>query len=242
MYQFNMSLDAKWASWFSQIEKVLAIQLKALSGVVASTTNGNRLEVSIACENANKLEAKRILKNTLTEMYLTICKFEYLDNALNLPHLSDTSRILLLHTLVAFDKEAEQEIVEKALVIKDYLALDGFFNFKLGELKDRWDDIAQLASSNARFLHVEETLNELLKFLMSAITPKIQKLCISVLADHFNVKGKYKNSNFEFRIPSAEQLMIYLINVAPIELTLEGDFSDEALYNRIISIFDGKSG
>jgi len=242
MFQFKLSVDNKRATWFNQIEKVLAIQLKSLDGVVASQENSGRLEVSIACENSHKQDAKRIIKKTLVEMYLTVCKFDYLNNILSLPHLSDISRNLLIHTLVAFDKEAEQEIVEKNLAIKDYIALDGFFNFKLTELRKRWDDIAQLASTNARYLHEEETLNELLKFLMSAITPKIQKLCISVLPEHFNVKGKYKSSNFEFRIPNADQLMIYLINVAPIELTLEGDFSDKNLYNRIVSIFDGKSG
>jgi len=241
MYQFNMSVDKLHADWFSSIEKVLTIQLKELDGVVASKASDKRVEISLACENANRQQAKKTIKNIIKEMYLTVVKYEYLKNALKMPHLSCNSFSVLLHTLVAFDKEAECEIIDKNLKIADYLALDGFFNFRLTELKKRWDEIAELASNNARHLHQEETLNELLKFLMSAITPKIKKLYISVLSDHFNVSGQYKNSSFEFRIINPEQLMIYLINVAPIELILEGEFSDKKLYNRIVSIFDGKA-
>jgi len=239
MFQFNISVDKRYVTWFNSIEKILTIQMKELSGVVASAENGRRVEISIACENAQSAQAKKIIKKTLIEMYLTVCKYEYLASVLKIPRLSEASYKILLHTLVVFDRESESEILEKNLRFSDYLALDGFFHFRMQEVKKRWDEIAQLASNNALYLNHEDTLNELLKFLMSAVTPKVQKLSISVLADHFNVSGRYKNSRFECRILSSEQLMIYLINVAPLELTLEGEFEDRKLYQRIVSIFDG---
>ncbi|MCL2797946.1 MAG: hypothetical protein FWD58_07835 [Firmicutes bacterium] len=240
MYQFNMSVNQKNAGWFSAIEKTLAIKLRALDGVVASKDEGQRVEISIACENGRRSEAEAVISRTLSEMYLTVCKYEYLHAALKIPSLARQSYKILIHTLVVFDREAESEIVEKNLVLGDYLALDGFFYFRLGELKKRWDEIAQLASSNSLYLSREETLNELLKFLMSAVTPKIPKLSISVDAGHYNVSGRFQNSDFEFRITSADKLLIYLINAAPLELTLDGKFPDERLYKRIVSIFDGK--
>ena len=215
--------------------------MKALDGVVASKDSLARIEISAACENSHRSEAMDIIKKTLTEMYLTVCKYEYLENLLKIPLLSEHSYKILIHTLVAFDREAESEIIESNLLINDYLALDGFFYFRLSELKKRWDEIAQLASNNSLYLNHEETLNELLKFLMSAVTPKIQKLSVFAAQDYFNVSGHYKSSHFEFKILDPEQLMIYLINVAPMELILEGDFMDNKLYKRIVSIFDGKT-
>ena len=241
MYQFNMSVDKKNAGWFLSVEKIFTIKMKGLDGVVASKANKARTDISVACESGRRAEAVEIIKKTLGEMYLTVCKYDYLADALKIPFLSEESYKILLHTLVAFDREAESEIIEKNLAINDYLALDGFFNFRLGELRGRWDEIANLASSNSLYLNHEETLNELLKFLMSAVTPKISKLSILALSDHYSVTGQYKSSRFTFRICSPEQLMIYLINIAPLELTLEGEFSDEKLYKRIVSIFDGKS-
>ena len=240
MYQFNMSVNQKNAGWFSAIEKTLAIKLKALDGVVASKNGGQRIEISIACESDRRSEAEAVIQNTLMEMYLTVCKYEYLHTALKIPALGEQSYKILIHTLVVFDREAEGEIVEKNLALNDYLALDGFFYFRLSELKKRWDEIAQLASSNSLYLSREETLNELLKFLMSAVTPKIPKLSVSVDSGRYHVSGRYQNSDFEFRIHSADKLLIYLINAAPLELTLDGKFADERLYKRIVSIFDGK--
>jgi len=240
MYQFNMSVNKKNAGWFSAIEKVFTIKMRALDGVVAFKDNASRIEISAACESERRGEAEEVIKHTLREMYLTVCKYEYLAGVLKIPALSRDSFKILIHTLVVFDREAENEIIENNLVLNDCLALDGFFHFRLGELKKRWDEIAQLASHNSLYLNHEETLNELLRFLISAVTPKIQKLSVSVSEGCYNVTGRYQNSNFEFRLLSPEKLLVYLINVAPLELTLDGEFSDERLYKRIVSIFDGK--
>ncbi|MCL2847869.1 MAG: hypothetical protein FWE13_03870 [Firmicutes bacterium] len=235
-------MDSKKRNWITAVEKVLVLQFKGIDGVVATSENIGRIVLSIACERDKKPEAKKIISSVLKEMYLTRVKYEYLKYRLKITQLSEMSSNLLLHSLVAFDRESEGEIIERELKFGDCISLEGFFNFRLGELKERWNEIASLATNNAIHLHQDETLNELLKFLMSAVTPKIQKLSIEAVDNRFSVKGLYKKNHFEFSFFSSDQLMIYLINVAPLELTLEGEFSDKKLYNRIVSIFDGKSG
>jgi len=242
MYQCSISVDKKKASWLLGIERILELQLKAIDGVIASGEHSGRAMLSIACEKEKKAAAKTIITDTLLEMYLTAVKYEFLLSRLRLTHLNENQANLLVHSLVAFDREAEKEIALAALKFKDHIALDGIFNFKLSELKERWGEIAQLATSNSSHLHHDETLNELLRFLVSAVTPKIKKLSVATSGRYFTVKGIYSKKNFEVTFCNAQQLMVYLINVAPLELTLEGDFADKKLYNTIISIFDGKSG
>ena len=241
MYQFNMSVGKANARWYSAIEKPLTIKLRALDGVVASGDNGRRVEISVACESDRRARAEKIIRQTLVEMYLTVVKYEYLAGVLKIPGLSSGGFKLLLHTLVVFDCEAESELVEQSLVLKDCLALDGFFYFRLDELKKRWDEIVQLASSNSIYLSREETLNELLKFLMSAVAPKIPKLSVLSVDNRYHVSGRFQNSDFEFRFLSPDKLLIYLINAAPLELTLDGEFPDKQVYRKIVSIFEGKS-
>jgi hypothetical protein len=143
-------------------------------------------------------------------------------------------------TLVAFDRDCERELIEKPLKIADNLALDGFYNFRLSELKKRWNDIAELAVSNSVYLNDDETLNELLRFLMSAISPKIMRLDVIKGERQYNIRGRYKESGFEYSVISPEQLMAYLINIAPVELTLHGGAWDDKLYKRLVSVFDAK--
>lgn len=241
MFQFHMSINKSYIEWFNSIEKVLSIKLKSHSAIMASKLNGSRLDISIACETNHKTDVVQIIKSSISDMYLTVCKFNYLNEKLFLPYLKDDSKNILLHTLVAFDRECEASIIEENLVLDNSFALDGFFNFRLKDLKKRWDEIVDLAKNNAMHLSNEETLNELIRFLMSAVAPKIQKLDLSFSQGEFCIKGNYENSNFEYKIVNKEQLLYYLINVAPIEINIYGKNFDSSVYNKIVNIFDVKN-
>lgn len=240
MYQFNMSVDAVNKAWILDIEKVLSLKVKSCSGLIALKESAKRLNLSIACENKYKNDIVIVLKDCITEIFLTVVKRGYLSEKLNTLHLKHEAFKILLHTLVAFDRDMEKEIIIRNLKFIDNLALDGLFNFKLFELKKRWDDIADLAVNNSSFLNNDETLNELLKFLMSSISPKINKLEVIKQKNQYFVSGEYLEKSFEYSISSSEQLMMYLINIAPLELVLKGNFEDDKLYKRLVCIFDAK--
>lgn len=237
MYQFNMSIDKAKSHWFENAEKLFGRKIKASGGITAAKECDGRLNVSVACENENKQKTVVAIRESIAEIFLTTVKLDYLNSALNMPLLKSDAYKILLHTLVAFDRDTEKEIIYSALNLGDNLALDGFFNFKLVELRKRWDDIAELAVNNSAYLKSDETLNELLKFLMSAISPKVTKLEIVKRNGYYSVKGN-SNGDFEYRICSPEQLMVYLINIAPMELTLRGSFENDEIFDRLIGIFD----
>jgi hypothetical protein len=223
------------------MEQVLCSRVKACGGLTATAECASRLNVSVACENERKECVADAVFGCVAEMYLTSAKLDYLSAALSLPAMSRDSYKILLHTLVAFDRDAEKEIIWRTLRITDNFALDGFFNFRLAELKKRWNDVAALATNNSAYLNDDATLNELLKFLLGAVSPKIMRLDVSKLDGQYSVKGRYLESPFEYRAATQEQLMIYIINIAPVELTLRGGICDDKLIERLAYIFDVKS-
>lgn len=241
MFQINLSVNNESSDWFYFIQEVLEIKIKRHGGILATQQTDYRLNISIASENENKAQILDVLRECLCEMYGTIVKLEYIKGITNLKQLKQDSLNILLHTLVAFDRETEKKIIEDSLVIFDGMALDGIFNFTLGELKSRWTEIATLATDNANFLMQEDTLNELLKFLLSAINPKILKLEVRQINNVYNVIANNDNGCFEYKISEAEELVRYLIDIAPLEINLSGSFSDKILYKRLISIFDAKN-
>ena len=147
---------------------------------------------------------------------------------------------LLLHTLVAFDRECERELLFSIVKVTQTISLDGLFDFRLSELKKRWDEIRALIVSNASFLHDELTLNELLRFLVSAIDPKIMKLELKQQGDEFLLTGVHNNSEFKLVTKGGDNLMLYLIDLAPIELEICGELFDNKLYCRLVEVFDAK--
>ncbi len=181
----------------------------------------------------------RIMRDSFIDMYATVVKYDYLKSVTRLP-LERNSYNLLLHTLVAFDRENERELIQDALSLCNGMALDGIFYFRLRELKARWDEIGALASDNAAYLIDEDTLNELIRFLISAVSPKVMRLDICQHDEEYNVSGRLPESEFEYNIMDTEQLLLYLIDIAPLELRLNGNFTDQHLYDRLIRIFDAK--
>ncbi|MDR2201744.1 MAG: hypothetical protein LBP26_03140 [Clostridiales bacterium] len=236
-----MSINSENARWFRDMESVLSVKIGGAGGVMAAKENDGRVCVSVACENPRKAKISAAVRECVTQMYLTSAKYDYMSGILRLPALSRESYKILLHALVAFDRDAERDIIERLLKITDNLALDGFFNFRLAELRSRWNDIAELAVNNAAYLSSDETLDELLKFLMSAISPKIMRLDVFLRGGCYSVKGRYMDGEFEYRVFNAEQLMLYLINIAPLELNLFGGFKDDRLFKRLTGIFDAKT-
>lgn len=239
MYQINFSICEEKAYWIESILDVLQIKLFNKSAIMACNRAEGRFNVSVASEN-NKGEINEIIKECLIDMFISTVKKEYLSLRLCKTGLKENSKEILLHTLVAFDRENERGIIGENLDVVNMMAVDGIFNFKLSELKTRWNEIALLATENAGYLSDEETLNDLLRFLISAINPKIPKLKVKQENNMYNIIGEISECVFEYNIYNTEQLMYYLIDTAPVELNLTGKFSDEKLIKRLICIFDAK--
>lgn len=240
MYQINFSVDKSKSHWYKDTEKLFSKRIRSSGGIVAATENGGRLDISVACENKDRQRIISTIREHIADMFLTTVKLEYLQAVLVLPGLKDDAYKLLLHTLAAFDRETERDIVYCALNFGDNVALDGIFYFRLAELKRRWDDIAELAVNNAVYLHNDETLNALLRFLISAISPKISRIEVVKQNGGYKIKGD-GGGRFEYRVHSSEQLMLYLINIAPTQLTLCGSFENDNIVDRLTAIFDVKS-
>lgn len=239
MFQFGFSIANEHVNWFKTIEEVFAIKVKKFGGLYASVKKIDRTVVAIACESCNKSKLTKEIRNCLMDMYSTAAKHDYLKNAITIP-IDKHSYNLLIHTLVAFDRENERAIIDKAMIMQNGMSLDGIFYFRLQELRKHWDEIAELATSNAAYLIDEDTLNELIRFLISAVNPKIMRLEISQNDNKYNVSGHLPESDFEYNIIGTEQLLLYLIDIAPLELKLNGNFTDKRLYERLIRIFDAK--
>lgn len=241
MYQINMSINEANEHWFRTIEQVLTKKLKQFNGIVATNFSFNRLNISFACENENKINVCAVIKECLMEMYSKVCKLEYMKKHLKLPMMNNASYLVLLHTLVAFDRETENELLNQEFELKNNMALDGFYNFRLKELRSRWNEICLMAADNAYYLNCEDTLNELLRFLISAVNPKMQKLEITQYKDEYKIYAKLENGNFEIKASDSQQLMVYLIDIAPLELVINGKLSDARLLKQLTNIFDAKT-
>ena len=240
MYQITLSVDKSKAHWLYSVDDIIDGKLNECNAVSAVNVFGNRVYCSFACESEFKPQLVATVKSCLVETFGVMCKFDYIKRNLSV-NLSTVNYELLLHTLVAFDRENEHKLLNRLLRVEDGMTLDGFFNFRLGELKRRWLEICDLTRTNGAYLYDDETYNELLRFLISAVNPKINKLTVRECNGNYRLTGSLKNSKLDLKICNSSELMYYLVDLAPLELVIDGRLTNRELSKRLIGIFDAKS-
>ncbi len=240
MFQITVSVDGSKSDWLYSIEDIIKNKLKTCNAVVATKHSGRRLYCGFGCESENAQKMLSALKECFIEMYAVVVKFDYIKRNLSLC-LPEQRYEILLHTLVAFDRENEHKLLRKDLCVTDGMALDGYFEFKLGELKERWLEVCRLTKSNGAYLHDDDTFNELLRFLISAVDPKVNKLTVCETGGGYRLTGTLKNRILDLCADDGVELMYYLIDLAPLELVIDGRISNSEISERLIGIFDAKT-
>lgn len=68
-------------------------------------------------------------------------KYEYFIKNIKIVGLTETEREILMASLIAADLEEDKRYAYIRLKYGDEIAIDGIFNFRLKELKKKWEDI-----------------------------------------------------------------------------------------------------
>lgn len=239
MYQIRINICNEYLHWIYAIESNLKKSLKDLA-VMVSRIGEKRSYYAFACENKNKQEVMCTIKESLNDMLSKEAKWSFFDDAIVVPSLSCAERNLLISALVEFDRESEKEIINKAYALSDGLCVDGVYNFLLKELKARWKEVLGLLKENSIFLVDKEVFYELIKFLFSAIKPKVNKISIDFDGKAYLLKA-FEGKRLRVAYTD-EQLMCALIEYAPIEIYFEQHFSKNSVMRNISKLFNIKSG
>lgn len=209
--------------------------------VTATKSYNSIVYISYACEEEYKLDVMQYIRKCIIDIYLTIYKQNYIERKLKTKYFNKLSKMMLVNTLVAFDRDSEEKLLNSEIVLTDNFCIDGFFNFKMRDIKYRWGDMCKLTTDNAQYLYCDRALYELLKFLLSAVKPKL--LEIEILqndSNNFTVTSHGYNDDISQAMFNVEDdLLLYLIDNAPEKITIKGNMNNNTLLRNITSIFDG---
>jgi len=113
------------------------------------------------------------LLDALADVIITDCKSFYINEKIRLPIKDALTRHAFTAALSTFDRTTDK-IIAKTVLETMYndggvCNLSGIYEFCLGNLKSRWDEVVLLANENICYLVCQKTFNELLRFLISNI-------------------------------------------------------------------------
>lgn len=242
MWEFCINITDKDVLISKKIYTELKEFCKNYNGVVTTFERCGKISILISAEQCDESRYKHFISNLISNIICEDYKMKYLMENISLPNLDSVSKNAFIQALLGFDKETDKYIVQKFLVLENALDLESLYYFKLSQLRDKWKELVQIANDNKTYLSSNETLIELLKFLVDNLEPKYEsikileknnKICF--LDDNYNV---LKQNDFSEKDINST-IISSLISLSPKYVNVYcKDSLDDNLLNMLKQIFD----
>lgn len=103
---------------------------------------GDRTAIAFKTEKEYCPYVRKFTEDHIADVIAVGYKYDFFEKRLRLPLLSKLHRRLLLTALVAADYKEDRAFVARRLRGFESYCLDGFFHFRLQDLKKRWEEVA----------------------------------------------------------------------------------------------------
>lgn len=233
MFETTLSIDIGRKNYLDYVYNRLKPHIRLTDSVVASSVNTDRCFLSLACEDECREALHGEIVESLCDVYAMGFKYDYLKKKLKINRENLLIKTLL-NTMTVFDSNNDKRAIRKELYGQPIIAIDGFFDFRLRAVREKWDEIINLTNENAIVFSDDKISGEFLMFLLDALPQSLDgvKICANGdRAELFDKKGrKIKMIKPVGRSKTEEETILFnLICLAPKKVLIadEKRFSDE---------------
>ncbi len=197
--------------------------------------------LSIATQNNIKEDVWEVLKKLLCVVFCQHFKKEFLKDHLTFLEPTNVYFDAFLKIFTYFDLELEQAITYRLINYQPCIILESYFLFKLGAIKNKWQDLCDITNKNDTILLENETFLDLLKFLINSIETKTDCVVLS-FEDRCLLYEDKKNSN-KVWIALTEnpvETVCKLIDLSPKKIVVHSNHNFRTTEKIISFLFEGK--
>jgi len=244
MWEFCVNLSDKNINIAKKFYTKLKDICKDFNGIVTTYERCGKISILISAEKCDESRIKHFLKNEISSIICQDFKLLFLEENLSLPNLDKISKDAFLQALLSFDEESDKYYIQNCLELDNSIDIEAFYYFKLQSLKDKWKELVQIANDNKTYLSSNETLIELLKFLVDNLEIKTEIVNILKENDRIclydnNFKILKQNNATEKDIDST--IISNLISFSPKLVNIYNKTCfNENLINLLKQIFDSR--
>ncbi len=190
MFEATVSCDGKDAHNIDYIAQKL-VSFKSADKTIVEVVKGGRKYLSVACSSAYEPLLKDLLLEGVSDVLALGYKNKYFTKRL------DKKEGLLNRTLInvmcLFDNVKDKRAVLGQIEQTDNISLDGIFNFRVRELKERWEEVLDLTNAYGVIASDDFITTEFLCYLIDSIPPQHGGLTASILEDSFVLQDNKGN-------------------------------------------------
>ncbi len=221
-WEFELTCDISKAPCIEYIKTKLKNLIKSQKGIITTIYSKSNITLLIGLNKAQKMEIKQFLYSCIAEMIVNEYKAEYLRSNFDFEMKEGLLLKCFIKGLVCFDSDFEKQIIYSKLIAFDKINLESFVDFRLKFLKSKWEDLVCLANDNYLYLLSGGNFFELMKFLISNLDCRVDKLEVELSGDSFNLISSGKNLDLPFMInnKSQEDLAASIVSLCPKTITI----------------------
>ena len=246
MYELTISITFSKSKMIEHIAKDLENEVKLVGGMIVCGLFDGRASLSLAVPSKDKQFIKAKVLDIISEKIVTNYKYEFLNENIISGQISQSDRITLIRALSEFDKSTDIDLVKKNLIFSNNIVIDSLYHFKLGELKSRWKEIAELVNISMPNLIAGDCLIDMMKFLIAASPTKTEDIYLVENIDSIHITDNITKSEINFSLKKVsknieEKLISKLIYLSPKRIYVTSDmYNHFEFMKRIEELFDGK--
>ena len=143
--------------------KSLAPLVSDLGGEIVSFKGEHRAGLKVFCKSERVEFFRSEIEDKIADVFVVKYKYDFFKRKIHPVGLSSYEVELLLTALISADIEEDKRYVLRRLKGQEVYVLDGFFNFKLQALKNKWKEII----SYIPIVFSGKQLEDFVAFLMS---------------------------------------------------------------------------
>ncbi len=153
--------------------------IEEINGIATDVEDKRRCYFSVACSDTFRFQLKRILAENVSATLALGYKNLYVRKCLKVGK-GNFFQNVLINTMCIFDKSYDQQFISKILDVDKPMYIDGYFNFKLQILRNKWKEIAKLVSDNYYILQDKQMILEFLQYLLESVSSKVANLTLTL--------------------------------------------------------------
>ena len=188
MYEATVSVVKENGHLLDYVKEQLAPCMGEIDGITSEMDEQGRNYFSLACADTYRFQVQRKLNDVVTQALTLGYKNVFARKLLKI-NTKNFYQNVLINTICIFDNEYDRQIVSRVVDVDKTLCLDGYYNFRLGAIKKKWQEVLKLVSDNFYVLSDNGMIVEFLQYLLESTPSKVKNLSVSMDGDGFVLYG-----------------------------------------------------
>ncbi|MCH5151087.1 MAG: hypothetical protein J1F65_00275 [Clostridiales bacterium] len=188
MYEATVSVVKENGHLLDYVKEQLAPCMGEIDGITSEMDEQGRNYFSLACADTYRFQVQRKLNDVVTQALTLGYKNVFARKLLKI-NTKNFYQNVLINTICIFDNEYDRQIVSRVVDVDKTLCLDGYYNFRLGAIKKKWQEVLKLVSDNFYVLSDNGMIVEFLQYLLESTPSKVKSLSVSMDGDDFVLYG-----------------------------------------------------